>query len=669
MNFNIEYNKKIFQLHNLSPELDVIRAAVEQEFSLKSGAYTLSYLDIENDPIAVEDEDDLAVCILEFSEMSKIDDCINLVIKDKNSGIPRRRDTPKGSRENSPKMLKSQVSNQSFIKIASEPVILTESREVNLETMSQATLDDAVSRVSEKVMSITESKISEMVESRLEEMMQKKMEETMEKKIAEMQAIKEKEKIAKEAKKLEKENKKKAEKKAKKDALEQLKKSAKEAKKAKEEAKKAKDKLLKSAKKKVEEIKSLSLKEQQEKELKLLESKIEEKKELVVSPPLTGSEKKGDVVTVEVGPVWSHNDFLARKDKGEFNNLLESNWKMTGHWWTTKPGSMSVVQFAFHEEEEKKIEEPVVEEKKTLVVSPAITGSEKKGDCVTVEVGPILSHKDFLDRNVKGEFKDLLGPKWKMTGHWWMTVAGKMSVVQFTYNGEEEKPQEILKAIHHGIICDACDETIVGTRFKCMQRYDYDLCEKCEPYHNREHLMIRITEPQVLPNAMRGGNLVELDMQIPPHAMGLTRMQMRNCPFRRVNKPKSPPKPLEFKVVNINDCLNSHRGYVNATWEDVESNMQAVKDAVKHIHWGIVKVEDGSFDGPGYQNRHRKEDTRPLGHKLLVKKENRSGSSKRIARKLPHIIKKVAEGLKTVIEKSQEEINKKKNDVAETQET
>merc|ERR1712224_481006 len=129
MNFNIEYNKKIFELHNISPELNVIKAAVEQQFSLKEGAYTLSYLDIENDPIAVEDEDDLAECILDFSEMNKIDDCVNLMIKDKNCGIPRRIDTPKGSRENSPKMIKSQVSNHSFVKIASEPVILTESRE------------------------------------------------------------------------------------------------------------------------------------------------------------------------------------------------------------------------------------------------------------------------------------------------------------------------------------------------------------------------------------------------------------------------------------------------------------------------------------------------------------------------------------------------------------
>merc|ERR1712178_140209 len=457
--------------------------------------------------------------------------------------------------------------------------------------------------------------------------------------------------------------------------------------------------ILKAAKKKVEEIKSgQSLKEQQEKQLKELESKIEEKKPLVVSPPLTGSEKKGDCVTVEVGPVWSHVDFLARKEQGEFDNLLGSNWKLTGHWWTTVPGSMSVVQFALHDEE-KVVEEKVIEEKKTLVVSPEITGSEKKGDCVTVEVGPILSHKDFLARNELGEFKDLLGSEWKMTGHWWTTVAGKMAVVQFTKNGEEEKPQEILKeekpqeikkAVHYGVICDVCDKIIVGTRFKSFHHPDYDLCEKCEPYHHREHLMIRITEPQVLTQAMRGNNLVELDMFVPNYGMGLPNihapnygmelptMQMRQCPFRRQNKPKTPEKKAPvFKVVGINDNLCGHRGFVNATWEDVEANMQAVKDAVKHIEWGIIKVENGSFDGPGYENRHRKLDNRPLGHKLIVEKkgENNCEGFRRCRGRLPHIIKKMSEGLKKLNEHVKNEKDKKaeeeqiKNSIAETQET
>jgi len=56
----------------------------------------------------------------------------------------------------------------------------------------------------------------------------------------------------------------------------------------------------------------------------------------------TGKEKTGDVIAVEVGPIWSHNDFLKRKS--EWVNMIPG-WSMTGHWWTTVSGSMSVVQF------------------------------------------------------------------------------------------------------------------------------------------------------------------------------------------------------------------------------------------------------------------------------------------------------------------------------------
>lgn len=63
----------------------------------------------------------------------------------------------------------------------------------------------------------------------------------------------------------------------------------------------------------------------------------------------------------------------------------------------------------------------------------------------------------------------------------------------------ESQPQEP-KPVHHNIICDICDKTIVGTRFKCLQTHDYDLCENCEKTHHKEYLMLRITDPKVLSN-------------------------------------------------------------------------------------------------------------------------------------------------------------------------
>jgi len=50
--------------------------------------------------------------------------------------------------------------------------------------------------------------------------------------------------------------------------------------------------------------------------------------------------------------------------------------------------------------------------------------------------------------------------------------------------------------VHYDIICDVCEQgPIIGTRFKCFQCADYDLCEKCEKTNHKEHLMLRICTP------------------------------------------------------------------------------------------------------------------------------------------------------------------------------
>ena len=45
---------------------------------------------------------------------------------------------------------------------------------------------------------------------------------------------------------------------------------------------------------------------------------------------------------VEVGPIWSHDDYLSRK--GEWADAIPG-WELTGHWNTTVPGRMSVVGY------------------------------------------------------------------------------------------------------------------------------------------------------------------------------------------------------------------------------------------------------------------------------------------------------------------------------------
>ena len=52
--------------------------------------------------------------------------------------------------------------------------------------------------------------------------------------------------------------------------------------------------------------------------------------------------------------------------------------------------------------------------------------------------------------------------------------------------------------IHRGITCNMCNESpICGTRYKCANCLDYDVCEACEPkdYHDRTHVFLKINCP------------------------------------------------------------------------------------------------------------------------------------------------------------------------------
>merc|ERR1711963_475545 len=118
---------------------------------------------------------------------------------------------------------------------------------------------------------------------------------------------------------------------------------------------------------------------------------------------------------------------------------------------------------------------------KLRVVFPQIQGSsftvawtDEDGDLVNVS----------SDEELIIALTEMAGPLYKLT------VTVKKAAAAAKETGGEE-------AVHHGVMCDGCDmNPIIGPRFKCLVRDDYDLCGRCEASGlNMGNNMMKITTP------------------------------------------------------------------------------------------------------------------------------------------------------------------------------
>jgi hypothetical protein len=105
---------------------------------------------------------------------------------------------------------------------------------------------------------------------------------------------------------------------------------------------------------------------------------------------------------------------------------------------------------------------------------------------------------------------------------------------------DHKQQQQQAKVVHDDFLCDKCDKVIVGIRYKCTQRSDYDLCEKCEPL-DTEHTFLKIRRPEQAP------------------AKFICKYPQQTAPFAQM----MPDMHID-KTVNMNDLANTFKTFCGA---------------------------------------------------------------------------------------------------------
>jgi len=75
-----------------------------------------------------------------------------------------------------------------------------------------------------------------------------------------------------------------------------------------------------------------------------------------------------------------------------------------------------------------------------------------------------------------------------------------------TASQASQNPNSAESDVHPGVVCDGCQGTVAGIRYKCTSCPDYDLCSACESksgIHDTTHVFLKLPKPQSKSNCRR----------------------------------------------------------------------------------------------------------------------------------------------------------------------
>ncbi|EIM23703.1 hypothetical protein WALSEDRAFT_31185 [Wallemia mellicola CBS 633.66] len=151
-------------------------------------------------------------------------------------------------------------------------------------------------------------------------------------------------------------------------------------------------------------------------------------------------------------------------------------------------------------------------------------------------------------------------------------------------------PEE-LQVVHPGVICDGCQNNVVGYRFKCShpECFDLDLCGNCESSpvakHDKSHIMLKIRQPileaQALNQAFAGGfnqdsvpyleQAQQMKVNRQKSATNLTTISERSVETAKYDVHGTP----EFDVPPLHEVINQNdvASYIKANQNNPKSKM------------------------------------------------------------------------------------------------
>jgi len=196
--------------------------------------------------------------------------------------------------------------------------------------------------------------------------------------------------------------------------------------------------------------------------------------------------------------------------------------------------------------------------------------------------------QDYAKPVEKIQFKDDEGDFITITSDLELLEARKLGSTEFRIIFENlltDKPQEELSSpslngnqsppVVHYAYCDNCQTTIVGTRYKCANCFDYDLCELCEAensegfnIHDIHHVFLKINRPVndkipfVLPNLYKEDEKeFKSGQSCPSYTRFNGHVRPSSCPY--IKSLETRLEIVEKELSEVTSFLKNNEQHVN----------------------------------------------------------------------------------------------------------